>query len=140
MPSYSALAAVAGFCSKNAAYKLGTRLMDQGWLEKDVIGTLLPGPLFHTVPVLGAVTVGFPSPAKEALADTMSLDEFLITNREATYILKVNGESMIGQGHSVFQFHTNKGQCQFRLSREAAARGRNVGGACPLQQPNRGIA
>ena len=28
----------------------------------------------------------------------MSLDEFLITNKEATYILKVNGASMIGAG------------------------------------------
>src|SRR5262249_49674408 len=44
------------------------------------------------------------------------------------------------QGHSVFQFNTNKGQCQFRLSREAAAGGRYVGVAGPSQQPNRGIA
>jgi repressor LexA len=28
----------------------------------------------------------------------MSLDEYLITNKEATYILKVNGESMIEAG------------------------------------------
>jgi len=44
------------------------------------------------------------------------------------------------QGHSVFQFNTNEGQCQVRLGREAAARGRNVGVACPSQQSNRGIA
>jgi SOS regulatory protein LexA len=98
MPSYSELAAVAGFRSTNAAYKLVTRLIDHGWLEKDAAGKLLPGPLFHTVPVLGTVTAGFLSPAEGELADTMSLDEFLITNKEATYILKVNGESMIGAG------------------------------------------
>jgi SOS regulatory protein LexA len=98
MPSYRELTAIAGFRSKNAAYKLVTRLIDQGWLEKDAAGKLLPGPSFHTVPVLGTVTAGFPSPAEEELADTMSLDEFLITNKEATYILKVNGESMIGAG------------------------------------------
>ena len=28
----------------------------------------------------------------------MSLDEYLITNKEATYLLKVNGESMIEAG------------------------------------------
>src|SRR5437867_12859489 len=44
------------------------------------------------------VTAGFPSPAEEELADTMTLDEYLITNKEATYILKVNGESMIDAG------------------------------------------
>jgi SOS regulatory protein LexA len=98
MPRYSELMAIAGFRSKNAAYKLVTRLMDQGWLEKDTAGTLLPGPHFHTVPVLGTVTAGFPSPAEEELADTMSLDAYLITHKEATYILKVTGESMMGAG------------------------------------------
>src|SRR4051812_20597992 len=82
MPSYSELMAVVGFRSKNAAYQLVTRLMDQGWLEKDAAGKLLPGPHFHTVPVLGTVTAGFPSPAEEELADTISLDEYLITNKE----------------------------------------------------------
>ena len=101
MPSYSELTAVVGFRSTNAAYKLVTRLIDGGWLEKDAAGKLLPGRLFRTVPVLGTVTAGFPSPAEEELADTMDLDEFLMTHvkhREATYILKVNGESMNGAG------------------------------------------
>jgi SOS-response transcriptional repressor LexA len=65
MPSYSELTAVVGFRSTNAAYKLVTRLIGQGWLEKDTAGTLLPGPLFHAVPVLGTMTAGFPSPAEE---------------------------------------------------------------------------
>jgi hypothetical protein len=44
------------------------------------------------------------------------------------------------QGHSVFQSNTNEGECQVRLGRKAAARGRNVRVVCPSQQPNRGIA
>ena len=67
MPTYSELTAVVGFRSKNAAYKLVTRLIDQGLVEKDAAGKLLPGPHFHTVPVLGTVTAGFPSPAEEEL-------------------------------------------------------------------------
>jgi repressor LexA len=101
MPSYSELTDVVGFRSKNAAYKLVTRLIAQGWLEKDTAGKLLPGPHFHTVPVLGTVTAGFPSPAEEELADTMSLEEFLLTNvrhQEAIYLLKVNGWSMRDAG------------------------------------------
>ena len=44
------------------------------------------------------------------------------------------------QGHSVFQGNTNEGQGESRLSREAAARGRNIGVACRSQQSNSGIA
>jgi len=98
MPNSHELAAVVGFRSPHAAYQLVTRLIDQGWLQKDAAGTFVPGPLFHAVPVLGTVTAGFPSPAEEELADTMTLDEWLITNKEATYSLKVDGESMIEAG------------------------------------------
>jgi repressor LexA len=44
------------------------------------------------------VSAGFPSPADEELTDTLSLDDYLIGNKEATYILKVHGESMLGAG------------------------------------------
>ena len=98
MPSYSELMAVVGFRSKNAAYKLVQRMVAEEWLDKDATGKLLPGRGFSDLPILGTVTAGFPSPAEEELADTMSLDEYLIANKEATYILKVNGESMIGAG------------------------------------------
>jgi SOS regulatory protein LexA len=40
----------------------------------------------------------FPSAAEEELVDTMSLDEFLIKNKEATFMLKVKGDSMIDAG------------------------------------------
>src|SRR5262245_26826741 len=98
MPNDSELSAIVGFRSTQATSQLMTQFLEQGWLEKDAAGTLLPGSRFHAVPVLGTVTAGFPSPAEEELTDTMSLDEFLITNKEATYILKVDGESMIEAG------------------------------------------
>ena len=50
------------------------------------------------VPLLGIVEAGFPSPAEEELIDTMSLDEYLIENKEASYILRVKGDSMIDAG------------------------------------------
>src|SRR5207245_9080164 len=68
------------------------------WLDKDAKGRLLPGRLFQDLPVLGTVSAGFPSPADEVLTDTMSLDEYLIGYTEATYMLKVNGNSMIDAG------------------------------------------
>jgi SOS regulatory protein LexA len=98
MPSYSELMAITGFRSKNAVSKLVDHLVDQELLGKDATGRLLPGGLFAGLAILGTVSAGFPSPAEEELADTMSLDEYLITNKEATYILKVNGDSMIEAG------------------------------------------
>ena len=50
------------------------------------------------IPFLGLVEAGFPSPAEEELSDTMSFDEYLIDNKEASYILKVKGDSMIDAG------------------------------------------
>jgi SOS regulatory protein LexA len=45
--------------------------------------------------VLGSISAGFPSPAEEELQDTMSLEDYLIERKEATYLLHVDGDSMI---------------------------------------------
>jgi len=48
--------------------------------------------------MVGSVKAGFPSPEEEALCDIMSMDEYLITKPESSFILKVSGDSMIGEG------------------------------------------
>jgi repressor LexA len=58
---------------------------------------------YADLPVLGTVAAGFPSPADEELTDTMSLDEYLIANKEATYILKVNGNSLLEAANKDYQ-------------------------------------
>jgi SOS regulatory protein LexA len=63
-------------------------------LAPEAMRRLRPARLSARLPLRGTVTAGFPSPAEEELTDTMTLDEFLITNKEATYLLKVTGESM----------------------------------------------
>lgn len=98
MPSYSEIMELAGFRSKNAAYKLVKKLVDLGIVEKDAKGRLTPKRLDAAVRVLGVVEAGWPSPAEEELLDTMTLDEYLIRNREATYMLQVKGDSMIDAG------------------------------------------
>lgn len=98
MPSYSELAKIVGFKSKNAVHKLVERLCGERLIEKDRSGRLLPGALFYSLKMLGTVEAGFPSPAEEELADTMSLDDFLIENKEATYMLTVKGDSMKDAG------------------------------------------
>lgn len=47
-----------------------------------------------TVPVMGSITAGFPSPAEEELLDTLTFDEYLISNRSATFLIRVEGDSM----------------------------------------------
>jgi repressor LexA len=98
MPSFRELQQLCGFKSRTAAEKVAGRLVDLGFLAKDTTGKLLPTRYFRETRVLGAVEAGFPSPAEEELGDTMDLDEFLIKNKEATYIIKVTGDSMNGAG------------------------------------------
>ncbi len=66
-----------------------------------IIGTFqhakLPGTRRRTR-VRGTVEAGFPSPAEEELVDTLSLDDLLIQNREASFLLRVSGDSMTGAG------------------------------------------
>ena len=98
MPSYSEIMKLAGYASKSPAFKFVGRLIDEDFVKKDQAGKLLPGRLFHAVKVLGTVEAGWPTTAEEQLIDTISLDEFLIAKKEATYMLTVNGDSMKNAG------------------------------------------
>jgi len=98
MPSYREMGTLLGFSSTNAVYKLVNKLQSEHFLKKDTSGKLIPMNIFGEIKVLGLVEAGFPSSAEEELADTMSLDEYLIENKEATFLLKVKGDSMIDAG------------------------------------------
>jgi len=87
-----------GFRSKNAVFKLIGRMVDDGIVKKDSRGRLIPKKLVVGTPLLGLVEAGFPSPAEEELLDVMDFDEYLVPNKESTYILKVKGDSMIEAG------------------------------------------
>ena len=98
MPSLAEMAKLFGFRSRNAAKSLMDRWSADGVVGRDRQGRLLPGPSFHGLRVLGSVEAGFPSPAEEEMADTMSLDEWLLPNAAASFMLKVSGNSMIDAG------------------------------------------
>ncbi len=98
MPCFSEIGEMVGFHSKNAVFKLVNKLEQLKFIEKDEKGRLIPGSITSNLKVLGTVEAGFPSPAEEELADTLSLDELLIQNREATFLLKVSGDSMSEAG------------------------------------------
>ena len=98
MPSFSEIGELTGLQSKNAVSKLVTRLMELKVLDKDEKGRLLPVSLASPLRLLGTVEAVFPSPAEEELIDTLSLDELLIQNPSATFLLRVSGDSMSGAG------------------------------------------
>ena len=98
MPSDSELMAITGLRSTHAVCTHVERLVDPAPRAHEAVHRLLPGRRGAHLPILGTVSAGFPSPADEELTDTMSLDEYLISNKEATYVLKVNGNSMIDAG------------------------------------------
>lgn len=95
MPSYSEMMKLFGFKSKNAVYRLVDKLMDAGVVTKDRLGRLLPTTSLTEVPLLGLVKAGFPSPGEDVLESTMNIDSYLISKKESTYILEVDGDSMI---------------------------------------------
>ena len=45
--------------------------------------------------MLGSVKAGFPSDVSEELTDTINIDEYLVTKKENSYMLTVDGDSMI---------------------------------------------
>lgn len=98
MPSYAELMKILGYKTKSAVDYAVKKLIKEGALSKDNTGKLLPKSLFDDIRLLGVVEAGFPTAAEEELLDTMSLDDYLIKNKEATFMLKVKGESMIDAG------------------------------------------
>jgi len=98
MPSFSEMGELTGIRSKGAVSKFINKLIQNNILGKDEKGKLIPKSIAAAARVLGTVEAGFPSPAEEELADTMSLDDFLIQNPQSTFLLKVSGDSMSGAG------------------------------------------
>jgi repressor LexA len=98
MPGYKEIMALTGFRSKNAVFKLIGKLVEDGVVRKDAEGHLIPRELVVGIPLLGLIEAGFPSAAEEELLDVMDFDEYLTPRKEASYILRVKGDSMIEAG------------------------------------------
>ncbi|ANG92673.1 translesion error-prone DNA polymerase V autoproteolytic subunit [Enterobacteriaceae bacterium 155047] len=56
-------------------------------------GNIMALPLF-----LERVACGFPSPAQDYVEDRIDLNKLVVTHPNATYFVKVSGDSMIGVG------------------------------------------
>lgn len=95
MPTYSEMTDLFGFKSKNAVAKIVVKLVEAGLVAKDHLGRLIPSSSFGEIPLLGSVKAGIPSEVEEDLHETLNLDNFLVDKKELTYMLEVDGDSMI---------------------------------------------
>ena len=95
MPTYTEMMTLFGFKSKNAVARLVDKFIESGIATKDHLGRLIANASFDDIPLLGSVTAGFPVDVEEELKDTINLDDYLITKKENTFMLKVDGNSMI---------------------------------------------
>lgn len=98
MPSYAEMLKLFGVRSKNAVFKKVAALVRAGFVRKDRTGRLVPAAIPKPVRLLGFIQAGFPNPAEEETVDLISLDQYLISNPQATYLLKVDGDSMVEAG------------------------------------------
>lgn len=97
MPSVTEMMSVCGFSSRSSAFYQIEKLIKNGVIEKDSKGKIIPKNL-HELPLVGSIKAGFASPAEDELADTISIGEYLIGHKESSFILKVDGDSMIEAG------------------------------------------
>jgi repressor LexA len=98
MPTYEEMLTLLAVRSKSVVHFWMNKLLQERILEKDKSGHLtFINPLVG-VPLAGEVSAGFPSPAEEELRDVISFDEYLITKQAESFLLKVDGDSMIGAG------------------------------------------
>lgn len=95
MPTYTEMMNLFGFKSKNAVARLVDKFIEAGLATKDHLGRLVPDPSFDSIPLLGLVKAGFPADVAEESRETVNLDDYLIQKKDTTYMLEVDGDSMI---------------------------------------------
>jgi SOS regulatory protein LexA len=98
MPSYAEMIALLGVRSKSVVHFWIGKLIAAGLLVRDEKGHLSLTRRPFAIPILGSIRAGFPSPEEENLCDILSMDEYLITRPEASFLLQVSGDSMSGAG------------------------------------------
>lgn len=87
-----------GYRSTQAVARTMQALVEADVLRRDDAGKLAPGRRIASLPVLGSVQAGFPTPAEEERLGEVSFDDLLVRNPQSTYVVKVSGDSMSGAG------------------------------------------
>lgn len=104
-PSLSDLAVAFGVRSKNAIAKVVNALVRERHLEKDPKGRIkileseeAPESMPFSLPLFGPVPAGFAAAAEEQAEELLTLEHYLVRDKNATFLLRVKGVSMINAG------------------------------------------
>jgi len=98
MPSYKEMVTLLDVRSKSVVHFWVEKLIAAGLLARDGESHLRLTSSPFAIPVLGSIKAGFPSPEEESLCDIMSIEEYLVSRPEASFLLQVSGDSMNGAG------------------------------------------
>jgi SOS regulatory protein LexA len=98
MPSITEVMEVCQFASRSSAFYVVNQLVKEGVIDKDSGGKLSPTGKLHELPMVGHIRAGFAAPAEDELADLVSVGEYLIPHPNRSYLLKVEGDSMVDAG------------------------------------------
>ena len=97
LPSYSEMMSVLGYKSKGGVSRFVQYLLDRRVLGKKD-GKLYPINLKPEIRILGTISAGFPSLGEEVFNQSISLDDWVVQDPDASYMLQVEGDSMIDAG------------------------------------------
>ena len=95
MPSYRELANLLKLRSKSSAHDIAKAWQDEGFIEMDQAGRLVPGELHWQIPMLGTIDAGLPN-NDELFGKSIALDDWLLDHQKPTYMIEVKGNSMKG--------------------------------------------
>lgn len=98
MPTYDEICLLFSFKSKNAAFKLVNKLVEDNFIEKMDKGRLKPGPHLLGLPLFNSVQAGMPTAEQETLMDHVDLNDMLVSKPEKTCLINVRGDSMVDAG------------------------------------------
>lgn len=96
LPSYSEMLKLFHLASKKAIHDIIGKWIEQRLLQK-INHKLAPTSRFFGLPLYGFVKAGFPILAEED-KQYLTLDEYLISDPNSSFLLKVSGDSMINAG------------------------------------------
>lgn len=97
LPSYSEMMKLFGYRSKGGVARFVEKMINEGVIGRDK-GKLYALSLKPEIKILGTIRAGFPGIGEEVFNHSLSLDEWMIKDPDASYMLEVEGDSMMNAG------------------------------------------
>ncbi len=97
LPTHGEMVKLLHYSSRGSTYYVVKKLIQEGVVEKDANGRLIPKNLFN-IPMLGVIKAGSPIPADVQSDRYLNLHLLFQNISGATYALTISGDSMIDAG------------------------------------------